>query len=245
MAATAAAINVPDQALLDRTAALAPKIEIFSTVSGSPVVWTKSAIAMMCRFYLIGGGAGGGNNSGSTGGGGGSSGQILVVDMHAPNIPPSLDIYIGDGGLAGFSGGNATITDENTFSLTAAGGNAGANGGAGGFSVMPPTNATGFGAGGTGGTSGIGTNGQQGPNGAGGGIGALGGNPGSGGKGYGAGGGGGGSGAGGGGGGGGGFFVYDPLNAICKQLALSGTGPTGGKGAQALVMIVTWRGVAL
>jgi len=249
---------------LDRTACLVPDVRIY--VGGAAAdVWVKPAHALYCEFMLVGGGSGGCATVGVSGGGGGGGGQVVREIMRAADLPSSLQVVAGSGGVGGLpgvdignganvgaGGGLTYVTTDlslssSDFALIAQG------------ALAPDTSAGGIpgyyagetapprGLGGVGATI-AGTSGGAGARGQGGGHGGLGGvenvSFAAGGHGYGAGGGGGMHSSGGpgrnfaGGGGGGGYGPGYYAEVITATQA-------GGAGAPGVVIITTWRGVAL
>jgi hypothetical protein len=100
-----------------------------------------------CSFVIVGGGGGGGNNANSNAGGGGGAGEVITGSIIGYKADVSLNIIIGNGGLAGLSGASTTlqyITDASNITITA---NGGGRGGAGSNSSI---SVTGSSSGGTG-----------------------------------------------------------------------------------------------
>jgi hypothetical protein len=105
--------------------------EIFSSTS-----WTVPNDVRLIKVYVIGGGGGGGNNNGSSGYiksacGGGAGGYVVSYINVIPN--ESLNITIGNGGIAGVAyssgsnGGDTKIENSNLL-VSALGGSGGLGG---------------------------------------------------------------------------------------------------------------------
>lgn len=260
---TALALNVPFEALLNRTACLVPNARQFATDG----TWTKPAHAKFVEIVAIGPGFPGANRISAYGAGGGCSGRLVHMVFSAANVPDTLAVDVGspstpqDGAtvsgtmpaptslpfLVSTAVTDYTPADGGTPSTPGQGGTITLNtygmcpgswapGGRGGAPSGSPTPAPS--------EAGVaGRDGYGGPGGAGGasttgGSGASG----EGGVGYGAGGGGAGGAsgavaAGGGGGGGGGYGSAERGN--------DAVGAAGGLGAPGYVVITTWCGVDL
>lgn len=114
----------------------------YSNGSTTFQVWQKPAFCKMVAIFCIGGGGGGGGGQAGTanttrrgGGGGGSSGYSIGL-FAASQIPDSLFLAVGPGGLGGASAISGTIgsastvwirpdTSDNINILISSGGNAG------------------------------------------------------------------------------------------------------------------------
>lgn len=244
MTVTASDIDVPLEALLDRTACLVPNVMVYTAND----TWTKPANALFCDFVVVGGGGNGGSTTTAvtTGGTGGSTGEIIQRRVHAAFVPSSLTVTRG----AALNPSSVTGTN---FSIVAAAGSTasaatpeyGFDGGAGGVEAsLGGTAASGTagdnfaGAGGAGGAGGTGASADPGEGGGGG-------------RGYGAGGGGaggctnGGTVLGGGGGGGAGGYGTAAIAGVGQTGANPTGSASGGSGAAGIVVITTWCGVDL
>lgn len=137
MTVTASAINIPFEALLDRTACLVPDVQVYTAGSDT---WTKPVRALFCEIVLVGSGGDGGDGGGGGlgGGGGGGAGGIEVWRGAAALLPSSLSIDVKAGG----SGLYSSVTGTG-FGLYAHSGDNGSNspgldqGGAGGDGGAP------------------------------------------------------------------------------------------------------------
>jgi hypothetical protein len=237
---TALSVDTPLEALLDRTACLVPNVQIFEADGN----WTKPAHALWIEFVMINAGQDGAtaDTPAGGGGGGGASGCFRHVIMPAAEVPSALIVSVpqtvADGNasaihatsdwqivnyagsptppVAGGAGGGAGgLAPALYFSQPGASGGAGGNAGLGGAFGFPGI------TGGGGDSSAPAVAGYAG-------------------LGYGAGGGGNSrSGSAGGGGGGGGYGV--------QALASGGNenSEPPGVGAPGVVIITTWRGIAV
>jgi hypothetical protein len=234
---TAISVDTPIEALLDRTACLVPDVQIFEADGA----WAKPAHALWVDFFLINQGQTGADGDGYFGGGGGAGGVSKHMIVPAASVPANLTVTVSNS-----VGEESSAVDALGlgFDVRAVGisptlpMNASGKGGAGGTATANTYTSSESGSGGGDGAASAtgGRAGTCGPTTAGGAGGAAGDNPGKGGRGYGAG-GGGGKPAGGGGGGG-----YGNV-----QLAADGSSSSdvGGVGAAGVVVITTWRGVAI
>lgn len=114
--------------------------------------WTKPSGAKLCRIFLVGGGAGGGGGArqagsvGSSGGSGGASGNIVVYDIAADDLPSAITVTVaataaGGNGATSNSTNGSPGTTGNTTQLTDGSGNilclaVGSPAGAGGTTAL-------------------------------------------------------------------------------------------------------------
>lgn len=115
--------------------------------------WTKPSGAKLCRIFLVGGGAGGGGGARhaqsviSSGGTGGASGNIVVYDVNADDLPATITVTIaataaGGNGATSNTTNGSNGTAGNTTQLTDGSGNilclaVGSPAGAGGTNASP------------------------------------------------------------------------------------------------------------
>lgn len=252
MTIDAARLNTAVEACLDRTACLVPDVQTFSD---SESTWTKPPHALFIDFTLVGAGRNGAAGSASHlgGAGGGASGPILQRRVPSSMVPATLTVLVqatqsaqetqvyGSGfDITAAVGTVVAPTVPNSDSGTAGGTATGEGckaGGAGGDGNVVAASAAYGAAGGAGYCAAGGAGGPPGT------VGTPAAQGGQGGRGYGAGGGGGAGAASYGGGGGGGASGWGYV-----ELAGDGGGSgaaTGGTGAPGIVVITTWRGVAL
>jgi len=150
-----------------------------SPYTGAPATigtWTKPAGAKLVRIIAMGGGGGGGSGalcavSGScSGGAGGGGGAYYDATFDATQIPTTLSVYVGAGGLGGgfvsnsvgagnpgLAGGETYVVDSTTLQWVYVWGGAGGAGGSADGSVVLGGGGAGiwgFGSGSTGGTYG-------------------------------------------------------------------------------------------
>lgn len=103
-------------------------------------VWTKPTNARIIDILLIGGGGAGGAGGNSTntagGGAGGAGGGLYQCSFRATEIPGSLNIQVGQGGISGTQNGSqshvangATVLVRATFGSNGGGGSGGGGGG--------------------------------------------------------------------------------------------------------------------
>lgn len=185
--------------------------------------WTKPTGASIVHIVLVGGGDNGSGGTAGAGGDGGHGGEIVRAMFRASDLPSTMTVTVGVGGIAGTSNPTDSKIVASGQDLLFAACSIGPIMGAG-------TLLTTRGSGGTGAVGTAGRHSRFGPGGAGGATNA----PGSAGRGYGAGGGGGRQSSGtnsGGGGGGGGYGT--------QVLASAGTGANAGDGANGYCLIVT------
>lgn len=80
--------------------------------------WTKPANITFVYMEAIGAGGGGANHTSASPAGGGGGGAFNSALWRAADLPASLKVNVGNGGLGGGTGGNNAGTDGQTSSVT-------------------------------------------------------------------------------------------------------------------------------
>ena len=117
MTVTASSINTALEALADRTAVLAPKVQVYTP--GAAHDWELPAHAQWVEIVLVGGGGGGSAAEVGSGwaGAGGGSGAVVRRVLPASQLADGLRVEAGEAGTGGvYDGAGASGGVQSTVS---------------------------------------------------------------------------------------------------------------------------------